>query len=137
MRFKRRATRWYHVTVSTYRRRKVFKIAATARICERVVCEACHDSGWRVDTVIVRADGIQALLEVPSKVRGETVVRLLKAAARGVVRGRPVCDAAHRVFETGHWCAAITDGAKVAALRRHLRKDDGSDLSTPEATAPP
>lgn len=130
MRFKQRATKWCHVTVTTYRRRKVFKIAATARFCERVVRDACAEHGWRVDTVAVHADTIQALLEVPNDVRRRAVVRLLKAAAAAVIRTRPICDAGRRVFETGHWCAVVADGAKVAAVRRHIQLHAGG-VSTP------
>ena len=121
---------WYHVILSTHRRRQVFKIAATASICERALREACAAAGWRADVIAVRSDAIQALIEVPRGTSRPVLVRRLKSAASAVISTRPVCDAGRRVFATGYWCAAVTKGAKVAAVRRYLRTG-GVGLNTP------
>ncbi|HEX9727440.1 MAG TPA: hypothetical protein VGA37_02910 [Gemmatimonadales bacterium] len=121
------------MTLTTYQHRKVFKIAATARFCERVVRDACTAHGWRADTIAVRSDTVSALLEVPRAVRARTVVRELRAAAASVIRARAVCDVARRVFATGHWCVVVSDGAKVAAVRKHLRRD-GVSTTTPSVS---
>lgn len=138
MRVRRRKYKWCHVTVTTHKHREVFKIAATARFCERALQQTCADQGWLVDTLVVRPHTIHALLRVPLRASRKAVVRQLKRAAAVAARQRPVCDLGKRVFAAQHWCAVVTDGAKVAALRQHLQdRADGRFLSTPEASAPP
>jgi len=120
MRFKQPGTKWCHVTLSTYRRRKLFKIAATARFCERLLRHTCEAYGWRAEAVVVRADAVQVLLEVPRATARDTVVRRLRAAAGRVVRDGMVCAQGRRVFETGNWYAVISSPGGVAALRGRL-----------------
>ncbi len=120
MRFKQPGTKWCHVTLSTYRRRKLFKIAATARFCERLLRHTCEAYGWRVDAVVVRADIVQVLLEVPRATSRDAVVRRLRAAAGRAVRDGMVCAQGRRVFETGNWFAVITSPTGLATLRGRL-----------------
>ncbi len=124
--------------MTTHKHREVFKIAATARFCERALCQACADLGWIIDTLVIRPRSIHVLLRVPLRTSRRTVVRRLKQAAAGAARQRPVCDLGKRVFASQPWCAIVTDGAKVAALRRHLRgRSPGQPVSMPAANAPP
>lgn len=113
-------TKWCHVTLSTYKRRKLFKIAATARFCEHLLRRTCAEERWRVDAVLVRPDAVQVLLEVPAALPRDRVVRRLRTAAARAVHDGSVCRAGRRVFDTGHWFAVLPGGARVAALRRHL-----------------
>jgi REP element-mobilizing transposase RayT len=113
-------TKWCHVTLATYKRRNVFKIAATARFCERLLRETCAREGWRAEAIAVRPEAVHVLLEVPCDVPRDTVVRRLRSAAARAVRAGAVCTGGRRVFETGHWYAVLTAGARVAAVRRYL-----------------
>jgi REP element-mobilizing transposase RayT len=122
MRFKQPGTKWCHVTLSTYRRRKLFKIAATARFCERLLRHTCETHGWRAEAVVVRPDVVQVLLEVPRATSRDAVVRGLRAAAGRAVRDGMVCAQGRRVFETGHWFAVITNPSGLAALRGRLQR---------------
>ena len=122
MRFKQPGTKWCHVTLSTYRRRKLFKIAATARFCERLLRRTCESYGWRAEAVLVRADAVQVLLEVPRSTSRDTVVRRLRGAAGRVVRDGMVCAQGRRIFETGNWYAVITSPTGLAALRGRLQQ---------------
>jgi REP element-mobilizing transposase RayT len=122
MRFKQPGTKWCHVTLSTYRHRKLFKIAATARFCERLLRRACEAYGWRAEAVLIKADAVQVLLEVPRSTSRDTVVRRLRGAAGRAVRDGMVCAQGRRVFETGHWYAVITSPTGLAALRGRLQR---------------
>jgi REP element-mobilizing transposase RayT len=113
-------TKWCHVTLATYRRQQVFKIAATARFCEHLLARTCADEGWRVEAVAVRADAVHVLLEVPRAIGRDRIVRRLRVAAARAVHRDTVCPGGRRVFETGHWFAVLSDGARVATVRRHL-----------------
>jgi REP element-mobilizing transposase RayT len=120
MTYRQPSTKWCHVTLSTYRRREIFKIAATARFCERVVRHVCEERGWRAAAVAVRPDAVQVLLEVPRNTRRDAVVRRLKQAAARAVRDQIVCAAGRRLFETGHWFAVLPSAAGVEAVRQRL-----------------
>jgi REP element-mobilizing transposase RayT len=124
-------TKWCHVTLATYRRQQLFKIAATARFCEHLVARTCADEGWRVDAIAVRADAVHVLLEVPRTLPRDRIVRRLRvAAARAIHRDR-ICSGGRRVFETGHWFAVLADGARVATVRRHLQALGGTPVLPP------
>jgi REP element-mobilizing transposase RayT len=120
MRPKLPRTKWCHVTLTTYKRRKVFKIAATARFCERLLRETCEEHGWQADVVNVRPDAVHVLLQVPRTLSRDAVVRRLRTAASRAVQTGPICPNGRRVFETGNWFAVLSGGARVAAVRRHL-----------------
>jgi REP element-mobilizing transposase RayT len=122
MRYRQPSTKWCHVTLSTYRRRKIFKIAATARFCERLVRHVCEERGWRAAAVAVRADAVQVLVEVPRATARDAVVRHLKRAAGAAVRDGLVCAAGRRVFEAGHWFAVLPSAAGVEAVRVRLER---------------
>ncbi|MDH3497077.1 MAG: transposase [Gemmatimonadota bacterium] len=126
MDFKPPRTKWCHITLSTYRRRQLFKIAATARFCERLLRRACKTHGWRADAIAIRPDTVHVLLEVPRTTPRDAVVRRLRAAAARAVREHAVCPGGRRVFETGHWFAVLPSPAGVAAVRRHLSRVGGS-----------
>jgi len=113
-------TKWCHVTLATYRHRPVFKIAATARFCEQILTRTCAEEGWRVEAIAVRVDAVHVLLEVPRGLARDRIVRRLRSAAATAVHGGNVCPGGRRVFETGHWFAVLSGGARVAAVRRHL-----------------
>jgi REP element-mobilizing transposase RayT len=121
-------TKWCHVTLSTYKRRKVFKIAATARFCEHLLQQTCAREGWRAEAVAVRPDMVHVLLEVPRDLSRDTVVRRLRVAAARAVHDGGICPGGRRIFETGHWFAVLPGGARVAAVRRHLL---GEPLAAP------
>jgi len=118
-------TKWCHVTLSTYRRRKLFKIAETARFCEHLLRRTCREEGWRVAAIAVRPDTVHALLAVPCVLSRDRIVRRLRSAAARAVHGESVCPGGRRVFETGHWFAVLSDGARVATIRRHLLAQAG------------
>jgi REP element-mobilizing transposase RayT len=122
MRFRQPSTKWCHITLSTYRRREVFKIAATARFCERLVRRVCDEHGWRAAAVAVRPDAVQVLLQVPRNTARDAVVRHLKRAAAVAVHDGTVCATGRRVFETGHWFAVLPSAAGVEAVRVRLER---------------
>jgi REP element-mobilizing transposase RayT len=133
MRFRQSSTKWCHVTLSTYRRRKLFKIAATARFCERLLRTACEGKGWRAEAVAVRPSTVQVLLQVPRATPRDVVVQHLKQAAVDAVRDGMVCPGGRRIFETGHWFAVLPNAAGVAAVRRRLVACAAEPWSGPEA----
>jgi REP element-mobilizing transposase RayT len=114
-------TKWCHVTLATYRHQQLFKIAATARFCEHLLARTCAEEGWRVDAIAVRADAVHVLLEVPRSLGRDRIVRRLRVAAARAIHHDTVCPGGRRVFETGHWFAVLSDGARVATVRRHLQ----------------
>jgi REP element-mobilizing transposase RayT len=122
MTYRQPSTKWCYVTLCTYRRREIFKIAATARFCERVVRRVCEERGWRAAAVAVRPDAVQVLLEVPRHTARDAVVRRLRRAAAAAVRDDRVCAAGRRVFETGHWFAVLPSAAGVEAVRQRLER---------------
>jgi REP element-mobilizing transposase RayT len=128
------ATKWCHVTLSTYKRRKVFKIAETARFCEHLLRRTCVAEGWRVAALSVRPDAVHALLEVPQPLPRDRIVRRLRAAAARAVRGAAVCGSGRRIFETGHWFAVLPGGARVAVVRRQLLRQAGVVLESADGT---
>jgi REP element-mobilizing transposase RayT len=128
-------TKWCHVTLATYRRQQLFKIAPTARFCEHLLQRTCADEGWRVEAIAVRADAVHVLLEVPRSLGRDRVVRRLRVAAAQAVHRDGICPGGRRVFETGHWFAVLSDGARVAAVRRHLQGLAGIAPDPPAATA--
>jgi REP element-mobilizing transposase RayT len=122
MRYRQSRTKWCHVTLSTYRRRKIFKIAATARFCERLVRHVCAERGWHAAAVVVRPDAVQVLIEVPRATARDAVIRQLKRAAGGAVRDGLMCAAGRRIFESGHWFAVLPSAAGVEAVRLRLTR---------------
>jgi REP element-mobilizing transposase RayT len=134
MRYRQSSTKWCHVTLCTYRRRKIFKIAATARFCERLLRHVCEERGWHVAAVAVRPDAVQVLLRVPRPTARDAVVRQLKRAAGAAVRDGLVCATGRRVFETGHWFAVLPSAAGVEAVRARLERQ-GRDGPEPEPAA--
>ena len=118
-------TKWCHVTLSTFKRRKLFNIAETARFCEHLLRRTCKDEGWRVAAIAVRPDAVHTLLEVPQALPRDRIVRRLRTAAARAVHGGSVCPGGRRVFETGHWFAVLPGGARVATVRRHLLAQSG------------
>jgi REP element-mobilizing transposase RayT len=123
-------TKWCHVSLSTYKRRKVFNIAETARFCEHLLRRTCKEEGWQVAAISVRPDAVHTLLEVPSALPRDHIVRRLRTAAavHDSVYGcgeQEKCPGGRRVFETGHWFAVLRGGARVAAIRRHLLNQAG------------
>jgi REP element-mobilizing transposase RayT len=131
MRYRQPSTKWCHVTLSTYRRRKIFKIAATARFCERLVRHVCEERGWHAAAVAVRPDAVQVLIEVPRATARDAVVRQLKRAAAAAVREGVVCATGRRVFESGHWFAVLPSAAGVEAVRSRLARQGGGGPAAP------
>lgn len=123
-------TTWCHVSLSTYKRRKVFNIAETARFCEHLVRRACKEEGWQVAAIAVRPDAVHTLLGVPTGLSRDRIVRKLRAAAAHAVNRGAVCPGIRRVFESGHWFAVLREGARVAAIRRHLLRQAGVVIET-------
>jgi REP element-mobilizing transposase RayT len=120
------------VTLSTYKRRKLFKIAATARFCEHLLRRTCREEGWHAEAVVVRPDAVHVLLEVPRRLARDRVVRRLRAAAARALYEGAVCRAGRRIFETGHWFAVLPGGARVAVVRRQLRAAAGIPEPPPD-----
>jgi REP element-mobilizing transposase RayT len=118
-------TKWCHVTLSTFKRRKLFNIAETARFCEHLLRRTCKEQGWHVAAIAVRPDAVHTLLEVPRALPRDRIVRRLRTAAARAVHGGSVCPGGRRVFETGHWFAVLPGGARVATVRRHLLAQAG------------
>lgn len=83
----------------------------------------------------MRADAVHVLLEVPRCLGRDRVVRRLRVAAARAVHRDGICPGGRRVFETGHWFAVLSDGARVAAVRRHLQGLAGVAPVPPEAAA--
>ncbi|HKI94963.1 MAG TPA: hypothetical protein VJ992_06695 [Gemmatimonadales bacterium] len=116
-------TKWCHVALAAQRGRKIFKIAGTARICERAVRAVCAQRGWTVEVIAVRPDTIQTLVAVPSTLPHPTVAATLADALRSALRRAHVVPRwRRRVFGEPGWCAVLTNAAALGALRRHLAR---------------
>ncbi|HEY2825330.1 MAG TPA: hypothetical protein VGI83_07275 [Gemmatimonadales bacterium] len=114
-------SRWCHLRWHTYHKRKMFKIAATARFCERVLLNAGAPEGWTVDAVAVGIDDIQVLVRVPSGVpRDEIPGRLKESAMQAIARARVVAPWRRNVWDDRHWCAVLTNAMGITAVRRHI-----------------
>ena len=109
--------RWH-----TYRKRKMFKIAATARFCERVLLDAGAPAGWIIDAVAVGDDDVQLLVQVPHVVpREEIAGRLKQTALQALARARIVAPWRRHIWDDRHWCAVLTNVMGLAAVRRHIQ----------------
>lgn len=114
-------TKWCHVTLSALNGRRLFKIARTARFCERVIRVACRSRGWAVDTVSVRPERVQVLIRVPRKIRRRDVVQVVRDATVAALRRRSEIPGMGRIFRKRWWCGVLTRPAAVSSLRRRLR----------------
>jgi len=85
-----------------------------------------------VEAIAVRADAVHVLLEVPRALARDRIVRRLRSAAGRAVHQGNVCPGGRRVFETGHWFAVLSGGARVAAVRRHLLGGEASAEGVPD-----
>jgi REP element-mobilizing transposase RayT len=114
--------KWCHLRWHTYHKRKLFKIAATARFCERVLLDAGAPQGWTIDAVAVGDDDIQLLVQVPAAVpREEIPARLKQATLQALARARIVAPWRRHVWDDRHWCAVLTNVMGLAAVRRHIQ----------------
>lgn len=114
-------TKWCHVTLATHRNRRLFKIAAAARFCERQARAICVKRGWVLEAVRVRPDGVQLLVEVPRPLgRNVLAAQLKQDLTEALRRGRVLPPWGRKAFGGGHWCSVVTNAAGRAALRRHL-----------------
>jgi hypothetical protein len=121
MPFRAEATKWCHVTLATHRNRRLFKIAAAARFCERQVLATCVARGWAAEAVRVKADGVQLLVAVPAGLGRNVLANQLKADLSAALRkGKMVPAWTRKAFGDGHWCSVVTNQAGLQALRRHL-----------------
>ena len=121
MRYESVGTKWCHVRWLTYRRREHFKIAATARFCERALQDACAGLGWSVDAIAVLPDGVQLLAIVPAALTREQILEQIRTAATRVAKRAGVGSTGPKqVWEDNWWCAVLTNAAAVAAVRRHI-----------------
>lgn len=123
MQLRAATTKWCHVTLATYRNRRLFKIAAAARFCERQIRVACVARGWTAEAIRVTPDGVQLLVEVPAGLGRNVLAAHLKADLTAALRrGRLVPGWTRRAFGDGHWCSVVTNAAGLQALRRHLSR---------------
>lgn len=148
--------KWFHVVWHTHRRRRVFKIPAAARFCERELAKSLRRAGWIVDGVVIDRDRVRVLVRNPAPPdRGLVVRQLLEAATAAVRRALHGAKLPHHLWDERHvWCAVITHAGAAAAVRRHLherahatepheRRELGrlatarDRPNTPEANAPP
>ena len=114
--------RWCHLRWHTYRKRKMFKIAATARFCERVLLDAGAPDGWTFDAIAVGEDDIQVLVQVPADVpRDDIPIRLKQAALQALARARVVPPWRRHIWDERHWCAVLTNATGITAVRRHIQ----------------
>ena len=120
MPFSPETTKWCHITLATHRNRRLFKIAAAARFCERQVRTACAARGWTIEAIRVRADGIQLLVQVPADLGRGVLADQLKTDVTVALRQGRVIPRARKAFGSGHWCSVVTNAAGLQALRRHL-----------------
>ena len=113
-------TRWCHVTWSTAGQHKFFKIPALARFCERMLLEECDRAGWSGEALI-RPDRIHLLLEVPSNIHRDQIIRTVRSLADRVAHRAGVTRTGQRVWERNCWCSVLS-GPAVEAVRQWLRR---------------
>ena len=114
-------TKWCHLTWATFRGRQLFKVAATARFCERAILEHCARSGYRVDIVAVLPDRIHVLVEVPVYFRKKVGLKDIKAAAIAALRSYAVIHRWEiRIWQWGGWCAVLSGSKAVWIIRKHI-----------------
>jgi hypothetical protein len=120
----------------------MFKIAATARFCERVLLDAGAPTGWSIDAVSVGDDVVQLLVQVPVGLSREDIPPQIKrAVTQALVRARIVSPWQRHVWDERHWCAVLTNASGVTAVRRHIharsRLTLAGGLMVAEAGIPP
>ena len=115
------AARWYHVVCTTYRRRELLKIPATARFCERSIRDSCRFPGWTVYAVCVSPTQVRLLVKTPPRLRRREVIRKVKKAAAPVVRNTGSATPWYRpIWGDKSWCFALRNAAAVTSVQRHI-----------------
>jgi REP element-mobilizing transposase RayT len=135
MQFRPQPTKWCHVTWTTARHRKCFKIAAQARFCEQALERECRRHGWTGIAALL-PDRVHVLVEVPDTAPRVTVVARLRDLATQVVRDAGLAAWRERVWEPGGWCSVLTSASAVDAVKRYLRAQRAA-VNTRGATSPP
>jgi REP element-mobilizing transposase RayT len=85
-----------------------------------MLMEECERVGWRGEA-LVRPDRVHLLLEIPSNVHRDQVVRTVRDLAATVARRAGVTRTGQRVWEESCWCSVL-NGPAVEAVRQWLRR---------------
>jgi REP element-mobilizing transposase RayT len=128
--------KWYHVVLRTHRRRALFKIPGVRRFCERELTQALTNAGWIVDAVRYAPTSVHVLVQPPLGRARADIVNELQQLATSVYRQGTV-HTRRRLWDPRVWCATVSHGAGLAAVRRHLRGqvDDPVSIGASRAAA--
>ena len=116
-------TKYCHLIWATRNGRSCFKIAATARFCERAVHHACATMRWKPELIVVLPDRVHILVAVPaSEDRRSVSPRLQQAVTHLLQDGKVLADTAETVWAGHGWCSVLPSVVSAAAVRRVLRE---------------
>jgi REP element-mobilizing transposase RayT len=124
------AAKWYHVVCTTYRRRELLKIPATARFCERSIRDSCRFPGWAVHAVSVSPTQVRLLVKTPPRLRRQEVIHRVKKAATPVFRNTgPATHWYRPIWGDKSWCFALRSAAAITSVQRHIiQQSQGRNL---------
>src|SRR5439155_19980892 len=86
--------------------RRFLTIAALARFCERSLCEALAEAGWRGEAAVL-PNRVQVLVRVPAAMERSAVIARVRTVATAVVRKAGATPGTRRVWEEACWCSTL------------------------------
>jgi REP element-mobilizing transposase RayT len=112
---------WYHIVWGTARRRRLFKIPATARFCEQLIHRSLAAAGCEADVVWLSPTSVHLLIAAPPDEPKPALVRRLKYETGRALRRQGIVPARVREpWADGGWCASLRSPRSVNAVRHHL-----------------
>jgi hypothetical protein len=113
--------KWCHVVCTWSRRRKLLKIPATARFCERFILSSRILPSWVVAAALVTPSQVRLLVRLHAGVTRTQVLRAVRRAVAQSLRKAGVIPRWQPVFwGESSWCFVLRNATAVAAVRRHM-----------------
>ena len=113
--------KWYYLIWPTYRRRPVFKIPGTARICEQLIRRALTRPSWRLDCVAVRPDTLHLLVHAPSSPTRKLVHDQLRDWIDATIRqSHAVALPRGALWGHGAWCGVLMRPRSIRMARQRI-----------------
>lgn len=113
--------KWYYLIWPTYRRRPIFKIPGTARICEQLIRRTLVRPSWRLDCVAMRPDTLHLLVHAPSSLTRDLVHRQLRDWIDATIRRSHVVALPRgALWGHGAWCGVLKRPRAVRMARQRI-----------------
>ena len=119
--------KWCHVVCTMSRRRKLLKIPATARFCERFILSSRILPSWIVAAALVTPSQVRLLVRLHSGATRDQVLRAVRRAIAQALRKTGVISRWQSVsWGDASWCFVLRNATAVAAVRRHMADRDAT-----------